>query len=431
MSRADHNSCERDDASRFKRRKKRRRRIDRDFDDAGSAVIGIEITDLVRKMAKSMSLGERGASFSRQVDLSKSEDQLWKNTISKSFKEINAGLRFDDHREIDILKNRLSMQQIRDARSIVKGFKENGISAVTRQRYEKLSERLSKTGLSPEQISGTKKSFYAYRAAEVYRHKSNLKDALKERDKSFRAKNNLDTKKAEDRIRESMAFFSRYQPGGTREENMQRSTRVRIDETAIRSNGKRESVSNLPSDWRERVWNSVAPKDQDVIAVTAVTGLRPSELEKGVQIKRIKGNLEFRIQGTKIDEKRGKGQIHRTIKVSETELRNSDEGRHLIQAQRSQLRQVKLEGSGKAFGARISRAGARAKLDEKVSPYTYRHAFSARLKAAGKSPEEIARAMGHQAERSQQEYGRRSQAKNAGAGGIVSASAAKPIRSRR
>lgn len=328
---------------------------------------------------------------------------------------------------------RMSIERIKEARSIVKGFREASVSQTTRERYRVLSDRLKRTGLTPEKIAGTKKSFYAYRAAEVFRYKSALKTALRDRDRAYRDKDLAEAQKAELRINESLEFFSRYQPGGTREENMQRQTRVRINETHERSNGKRNSMSYLPTDWREKVWRNSPKRDRDAIAVTALTGLRPSELEKGVRIRKVNESFEFRIQGSKVDERRQKGQAYRTITIPISELRNTVEGRHLIQAQRGQFRQVKLEGSAKAFSARVSRAGARALpgTDERVSPYTYRHAFSARLKSAGRSPEEIAKAMGHRAERSQQEYGRKGQAQNAGAGAIASASAARPVRGRR
>lgn len=334
----------------------------------------------------------------------------------------------------------LSHEKIREARNIVRGFKESSISIKTREKYKKLSERLDVNKSTPEKISGTKNSFYVYRAAEIFRNKIELKSALRDRDNALREKDSASrvknieaVKSAEQRVIKSLEFFSRYQPGGTREENLKRENVLRVTKNSDRSNAKRESISRIPSDWREKVWKELAPRDRDALAVTAITGLRPSELEGGVRIRKNGENFEFRIKGTKVDKVRQKGQEFRIINVTIKDLSESSEGRHLLNAQRNVSREVKIEQSAKAFTARINRAGERAmpQVGEKVSPYSYRHAFSARLKSANRSPEEIAKAMGHRAERSQQEYGRKSQAKNAGSGGIASASAARPVRSRR
>jgi integrase len=336
-------------------------------------------------------------------------------------------------------QDRLSHEKIREARSIVKGFKESSITIKTREKYKKLSDRLDRNKLAPEKISGTKNSFYVYRAAEIFRNKVELKSALRDRDKALRERDSANrvknieaVKNAEQRVIKSLEFFSKYQPGGTREENLKRENVLRVTENSDRSNAKRESISKIPSDWREKVWREIAPRDRDALAVTAITGLRPSELERGVRIRKNGENFEFRIRGTKVDNLRKKGQEFRVIKVAIKDLRESSEGQHLLSAQRNVSREVKIEQSAKAFTARINRAGERAmpQVGEKVSPYSYRHAFSARLKSDNRSPQEIAKAMGHRAERSQQEYGRKSQAKNAGNGGIVSASAARPVRSR-
>lgn len=345
----------------------------------------------------------------------------------------NAGHREVRERPADAIGERLSFDRIREAREIIKDFKESGVSRSTRERYQTLSERLEKTGLRPEEIAGTKKAFYAYRAAEVFRHKVALKDALRERDKAYRGKDWNGMKEAEQCIRGALAFFARYQPGGTREENLHRTPVFHVREPSTRSNGKRASVSSLPRDWRDRIWNSTPPQDRDAVSVTAVTGLRPSELEKGVRIWRTEDGLKFRIYGTKVDNARGKGQPHRDLRISRSELEKSVEGRHLLDAQKSDLRLVKLQGNAKAFTARMHRTSIRAMAEagERVSPYTYRHAFSARLKAEGRDEKEIARAMGHQADRSQQAYGRRSQGNYAGGGTITSATAARAVRSRR
>lgn len=326
-----------------------------------------------------------------------------------------------------------SFEEIKKAREYVRGWDRDSVSDRTRAQYQKAVSRMGGLGVArPEERAGTYRSFLYQRAALVHVAREQLKEALRERDRAARAKDQQAQKQAESHIREAVAVLSKYPPSaGDRSANAGRENPFKKSALDSRHrNGKRASLDHLPRDWRERIWVEISARDRDAVAVAALAGVRPAELKKGVQVAREAQDLVFRIQGAKLDEKRGKGQALRELRVDLRDAAESVEGRHLLERVGGRGKTIRIEGRPDAFTHRVRAASRRAMPDARAtaSPYSYRHAFAARLKAQQVAPSARAAALGHQQERSGWHYGHASQAASAGRGGIKSARATRAVR---
>ncbi|WP_215878934.1 site-specific integrase [Acidithiobacillus ferridurans] len=306
----------------------------------------------------------------------------------------------------DRLRREIDNGAVKEARAYVKGWSPQ-VQTRTQAQYEKLTDRLQATGKTPEQAAGTKAAYYAYRAAAVHEARSELKEALTARDKAARTQDAAGRETAEDRIRNAVAVLEHYKPGERdKVRDKQRKWDYTGPEKSERSNGKREAVGKRDAGWRDRVWEQVREKDKDAVAVLALSGARPAELNKGVAVTRTKDGLRFDISGAKVDDRTGRGQEKRSVSVTKEAAEKSPEGRHLLTELRrtGDTRTVTPDGSTDALSRRLGRAGERAG-EQHVSAYDYRHAFADRAKADGADKGELARALGHRAEESQAAYG--------------------------
>lgn len=315
---------------------------------------------------------------------------------------------------------------VREARAHIKGWRPDAAHPATREQYRKTTERLARTGKLPEQAAGTTSAFYAHRAALVHEAKAELREGLTARDKAVREKNQAARHDAEKRISSALAVLERYPPGSDKADNFQRTSAYKGAHQSGRSNGKREALAERTPGWRDRTWEQVRDRDKDAVAVLALTGARPAELVKGVQVEKTGAGLRFTIQGAKVDDATGRGQKVRSIEVSRAEASKSAEGRHLLAGPAH--REVRLDGTPSAFAHCIERAGERAGV-ERVSPYDYRHAFASRAKADGVERGALAEALGHRSAASAAAYGGAGMGGRSGSGGGFSrASASRPTR---
>ena len=318
---------------------------------------------------------------------------------------------------------KIDNQAIKEARAHIKGWRPEEVRSGTREQYKKTTERMARASKLPEQAAGTTSAFYAHRAALVHEARADLREALTTRDRASREKNEGARGEAERRISNALAVLDRYPPGRDKADNFKRSSLYTGAHQSEHSNGKREALAGRAPDWGDRVWEQVRERDKNAVAVAALTGARPAEIVKGVQVDRIAGGgLRFTIRGAKIDDATGRGQKSRTIEVSRADASRSAEGRHLLAGPAS--REVRLDGTPSAFAHRIARAGELAQV-KRVSPYDYRHAFADRARSAGAERGELAAALGHRSETSQAAYGGRA---GTGGGGFSRASASHPTR---
>jgi integrase len=166
---------------------------------------------------------------------------------------------------------------------------------------------------------------------------------------------------------------------------------------------KRKTLRKLPPDWRAQMY--AAANNDDRLRIWALAcGARPEELRKGVLLEAIEGRaIRLTIRGAKTSVH--SGQEQRVLTIS-----NPDE---LLGEMRLEpgLKIMIASDTGQAFQKRMTRLATKLRFKE-VTPYSFRHAFSADLKRSGMTTNEIARAMGHQSEKMQRNYGHAKQSRS-------------------
>lgn len=161
-------------------------------------------------------------------------------------------------------------------------------------------------------------------------------------------------------------------------------------------NSKKASIQKLPDDWKDQICEIMGKhRNINEVRILACIGCRPSEIEKSVEVHREPDGIYFEITGAKVDGVRG--QIWRQIILP------------LDHPIASKIEDGKYSAKKKSISEIITRKALKLGF-EGVSAYSFRHQFSSDLKVSGISKRNIAMAMGHQAEVTQETYG------NSGAG---------------
>lgn len=293
---------------------------------------------------------------------------------------------------------------VKEARDFVRGFDAKDVSASTSDRYSRTVEHMRKTAQRPEDAR-CKNTFEFRRAALVHTSRSQVKTALRELDKHRRQGDVTKAAEAYSRVMEGLSTLRRYPPTtGSREADLQRSSIFRGPSQAEqeRSNGKRSSLSELPTNWRDSVAREANESDRPALAALALTGCRPAEV-RGIRVRQDENNITLTIRSAKFDADRGIES--RTIAIERDSIGDTQSGRDLqLWLGNREQRTVAYPGSVEAFRERIGNAADRAGLSE-VSAYTYRHAAARDLKTAGVERLEIANRLGHRSDQSQSVYG--------------------------
>lgn len=173
-------------------------------------------------------------------------------------------------------------------------------------------------------------------------------------------------------------------------------------------NSKRKSLRGLPPDWRDQLIENAKPDDQLPLLVMALCGCRPAELKKGVGVMSDPPLLAFIIHGAKIKDHAGYEQRAVAIDPHTLLFRNHD----LIQLLFATSQTVAI-GDDQSFQKRVKRFAVRLGF-KNVSCYSLRHQLAADAKATGTGKTELARVLGHQAERTQRYYGNHQQGNKGG-----------------
>jgi len=278
-------------------------------------------------------------------------------------------------------------------------------SLKTQQAYLRDIHRL----LDGQAIIGARRTSYRYRAAWVWFLQQTLNGEVAPH---LRAK--------------LLAALEQCPPGSDRfAENRGRKSAYQGEH--IQSQSKRPGLRSLPDDWREQLIDGADDAHLFIaLSLLSLTGLRPSELARGVTVLWKDSLVAVGIAGSKLGADRGQPwrilslEIHHPWVVG------------LIDA-------LELE-EGAAIGFRHPKAKVQRQIrrlaefcfpmvstEHLSSPLSFRHQFSSDLKRAGVSRHVIAAALGHASERTSEIYGRKSQGR-AGKNGLVTASAQREIR---
>jgi integrase len=189
-------------------------------------------------------------------------------------------------------------------------------------------------------------------------------------------------------------------------------TRKRKGDRARRALGpaQRHARKRGFDDWRVDLVRSAGDSLYAPMIVQAVTGCRPGELVAGVGLEIEGDNLVAKIEGEKVSKNGYRGQPHRTVTVrrgkdpltDELHERVAEDGGYLVATLDEPVNRYSDKVCRLACGRKRCRGGLGY---IGVSPYSFRHQWSADLKAAGIDDVTLAKALGHQNTESQSTYG--------------------------
>ncbi len=185
---------------------------------------------------------------------------------------------------------------------------------------------------------------------------------------------------------------------------------------------KKGRLGWMPKDWEAKILeaarhNAVNHKATyaEGLAVLWATGCRPSELAKGVQIRKNGLNWEFTITGTKTAPTGGvagsasRGSALRVVKVKASDVPWSKCLDDAYKKNGGGWLIVKTSSSA-TIGEQMRRLATREWPDLPAnrlpSPYSFRHLIARDLKTQKESRETIAKVLGHASCQSQGKYGR-------------------------
>lgn len=308
---------------------------------------------------------------------------------------------------------------VRAIREHIKGRNKHCSPATVADYNEKFA-RMRRTGFRPEHAK-CPQTFQAYRAALIWNTLQSGKAALRARDKS--AYGSAEWSVSMNRLRTVLQVLEQYI---TSDPSTLSPSPVSARQPSSRTSAKRSKKKILPilckePGWRPKVFLNIPLPYRDALAVCAVAGVRPSEIQHGVEVSRQGCNLVVKIFGAKVTSTSGQPTRSLTLAIC------SEEGVHLFE--RAENMPIYVSVNAQSFCAAVERAGRKAlpHLTQMISPYVYRHLFCSSLKAEGRSKDSIAACLGHATTKSQSAYGRYAHGRIA-ASGLISVCAAIAVR---
>lgn len=289
----------------------------------------------------------------------------------------------------------------------------------TCRQYLRACKRMTKDSATPLDMGAARKnSFYFYRAAWIYGILHEMRLLRSMSIFAYGMAEHQSTIRSVKRLQELRIRLNQYAPDPKRQRIHSGQigawvAHAKAQAIVTQSLSKRRVLAQLPSDWRARMWEAVPKrgKYRDAIAILSCTGCRPAELEAGIKVERLNEGILFKVTGATTHD--GKfGQKERSILIRI----DSPEAAHLE-------RQLAVQGSplivtAKAALLKDSVVGISKKIWPRrkahVTPYVYRHQFSADLKADDLDSDQVAQALGHSVEETQRFYGHRRQARRGG-----------------
>ena len=187
------------------------------------------------------------------------------------------------------------------------------------------------------------------------------------------------------------------------------------------SKSKRETLGQLPPDWRARIFAATGTIDKarppsqarKAVAVLWLTGCRPLELQNGVEVQMDGGQLVITIRSAKVGEiDNGAVIAQRGIEVRRLRIDPTSTPAAELLAGLAAAGPIVVKHPKKSLRTRVNELGrevlAKMRNPPSVAPYSFRHAMGCDLKSCDTlTDEERAAAMGHLSTESLTKYGRR------------------------
>lgn len=306
---------------------------------------------------------------------------------------------------------KLSFSIVAKARDFHKYNKQRQASDKTKSAYQKIAERLIFTEKCfPVDVAKTKSTYYVYKAAVSSYILDQISKTLPRLDAIRKSDFNVwqaEVKKLaqyidfldevgvdihKDRLREAL--------DGSYESLWSKKS---LNHTQKKSKSKR--LKTLPKNWVARIIDLAIKsnsKHVDAISVLAACGCRPQELSLGVELSlNPDGSIKFLINGAKT--RNGQyGQQWRSFSIAS----DSIEFQHLYGRLVENNGSLVVKADAGAVCDKVSYLSRRSmpQLREAATTYCFRHRFSASLHQLNLETSEIAQALGHCADQSQQHY---------------------------
>jgi integrase len=271
--------------------------------------------------------------------------------------------------------------------------KERRPSAKTRATYHRAIRRIAKAAKSPEELGArSRRSFQLYRAALVHLALTKLVADCRRV-----CAGASDVQAIRSRLKQSIHMLNLYPPDGGGSSAWKR------PEGGVVRKGKRNGMSRIPEGGLARLVAAFAddPVYADPLRVLFLTGARPCELVNGVEVRiTAPGRLYFTIRGGKVTAQTGQ-----PVRVIEVAIDN-EVAKALAKRATTDALVVRVTDA-RALSDKVRGMSMRlfSKIGYVISPYTFRHATAAHLKARGASVASIAKVLGHVSGRSQRGYG--------------------------
>ena len=265
-------------------------------------------------------------------------------------------------------------------------------SPTTVKLYEVEAARLFATG-DPWTAAGKtekKSTFFLRRAALLHVCRAQVGVLLAEQDKLQRAGLMGDEWLEKIKTLKETIELAEQVPEETPEHLVKRRVTKRVD------------LWKLPEDWRQ-VMISKLKNYQEAACVTAISGCRPSELVKGVEVSVANGMLKIRILGAKTSEFSGQEWRELCYSLPSENPLAIMLGRIALLKGGSTV--VKIDDA-KAFSGTVRAAGKRAfpQFGHTITPYSFRHQLASDMKAA-ELGDQVSQALGHSASDTKGSYG--------------------------
>lgn len=180
---------------------------------------------------------------------------------------------------------------------------------------------------------------------------------------------------------------------------------TKSDKVFRKGTSKRNGMHKLPQLWRRMMAAHIESSHRyaDHLAILEMTGARPVEFSNGIRVRRVRGALEFTLQGGKLSDTTGLKERVLTVAVRTQTARRL--AKKLIVNGPAQVWQCKEKALADYVTAVREKAFPRHPY--KVSPYSYRHALASDVKSAGAGRGDIAAVLGHRSTRTAGAYGRK------------------------
>lgn len=325
----------------------------------------------------------------------------------------------------DVLKG---MDQIEGwARQSAKEMLANKVADESKEQYRKVGARLdaarSQQGepIDLSAYSGSKSTYYAYRAAVRFYAAEQVIIAANEYDKARKEGDAFKKAEAYQRFLSYAADLKQYpkdaQPGlpnpqmvalGLQDEKQPSAIagskkKVTNDNTKLKDTNK---INKMFPEWKALIWgrlNAIESPWLDQTAIASLTGCRPVELIRGLTVENLGDRVVITIPGAKVRENSGQPWRRFTIKND-----GSAEWQHLAaRVAVGESKEFKAHASEDAFSDALARAGEQVlPKAPRMTGYVYRHSIASDMKADGADRVEIAMVLGHAVTKTQNAYGR-------------------------